>query len=325
MRSLRASGWASAAAVLALGAAALLGYPRSAASQGNSATTATEVSVSARVGQEYVVQRGDTLGRIAAKYGVTVQDLMLANDIENANLIYVGQVLVIPAAAGTAVSPTTAVTGTGASPTTQATVMGRPTATRTLTPTATPTLRPIQASRTAAARTRTPRPTATPTLSPSSRACTETLGQIMGKLQARVLDSGASILVPEEWTAQEVTGMSGPLPYLSDKRMSALIYLVGAGTGSVDDRLDLVPTLLGVSGATELVRQTEGDRGVAVWDARMGTGHRLVAGYVTPRYTAVFAGSTAFCSSTSAHSEAEAQDVAQLLQTVADSYRQGTD
>jgi peptidoglycan-N-acetylglucosamine deacetylase len=46
----------------------------------------------------YVVKAGDTLYAIALKYGVTVQQIATANNITNVNLIYVGQVLVIPKA-----------------------------------------------------------------------------------------------------------------------------------------------------------------------------------------------------------------------------------
>lgn len=44
----------------------------------------------------YTVARGDTLGKIAAKYGTTVAKLAAANGIRNVNLIHVGQVLTIP-------------------------------------------------------------------------------------------------------------------------------------------------------------------------------------------------------------------------------------
>lgn len=46
----------------------------------------------------YTVQSGDTLYRIAARYGTTVTALATANSIANPNLIYPGQVLVIPGA-----------------------------------------------------------------------------------------------------------------------------------------------------------------------------------------------------------------------------------
>lgn len=44
----------------------------------------------------YVAKAGDTLTGIAQKYGVTVQQIATANNITNTNLIYVGQVLIIP-------------------------------------------------------------------------------------------------------------------------------------------------------------------------------------------------------------------------------------
>jgi LysM repeat protein len=47
-------------------------------------------------GRVYVVQAGDSLSKIAVKYGVTVSAIMKANNISNANLIRVGQKLTIP-------------------------------------------------------------------------------------------------------------------------------------------------------------------------------------------------------------------------------------
>jgi LysM repeat protein len=44
-----------------------------------------------------VVQPGDTLAGIAAVFGVQATEIAAANDIPNPNLIYPGQVLVIPA------------------------------------------------------------------------------------------------------------------------------------------------------------------------------------------------------------------------------------
>lgn len=45
----------------------------------------------------YVVQPGDTLSRIAQRFGVTTAALVTANQIANPSLIYAGQVLTIPA------------------------------------------------------------------------------------------------------------------------------------------------------------------------------------------------------------------------------------
>lgn len=45
---------------------------------------------------DYTVERGDTLGQIAQEHEVSLSDLIDANGISNPNMIYPGQVLVIP-------------------------------------------------------------------------------------------------------------------------------------------------------------------------------------------------------------------------------------
>ena len=44
----------------------------------------------------HTVQKGETLSGIASLYGVTVQEIVDANDLESADLIQIGQVLIIP-------------------------------------------------------------------------------------------------------------------------------------------------------------------------------------------------------------------------------------
>jgi LysM repeat protein len=51
-------------------------------------------------GSTYIVQRGDTLGLIAVRFGVSLGDLIAVNNIANPNLVFVGQVLTIPGAGG---------------------------------------------------------------------------------------------------------------------------------------------------------------------------------------------------------------------------------
>jgi LysM repeat protein len=46
----------------------------------------------------YTVKAGDTLGRIAADFEVSVEEIMAANNIADRNVLHVGQVLVIPVA-----------------------------------------------------------------------------------------------------------------------------------------------------------------------------------------------------------------------------------
>ena len=76
----------------------------------------------------YVVQQGDTLGGLAEDFGTTVDDLMAANGLTDANAIQAGQTLLIPSLiSGTLALGTPApLAGTSA-----------PTATATLTTTAT--------------------------------------------------------------------------------------------------------------------------------------------------------------------------------------------
>jgi LysM repeat protein len=47
-------------------------------------------------GGEHIVQKGETLSLIAQRYGVTVEGIMASNGLANANLLQVGQALVIP-------------------------------------------------------------------------------------------------------------------------------------------------------------------------------------------------------------------------------------
>lgn len=47
-------------------------------------------------GQKYVVKEGDTLADIADAFGVTVADLIAANNLTNPDVIVVGQELIIP-------------------------------------------------------------------------------------------------------------------------------------------------------------------------------------------------------------------------------------
>jgi LysM repeat protein len=54
----------------------------------------------AAVYETYTVQPGDTLGKIAAQYGTTVDAIVQANNLADPNIIAVGQQLLIPVAGG---------------------------------------------------------------------------------------------------------------------------------------------------------------------------------------------------------------------------------
>ena len=70
---------------------------------GDKLTYNTTVNQVAQAKQEgyYSVVLGDTLGKISSKFGVSVDELVKLNNISNPNLIYVGEVLKIDAAAAT--------------------------------------------------------------------------------------------------------------------------------------------------------------------------------------------------------------------------------
>lgn len=70
-----------------------------------SAPEPTSVSVTAVPapvggGEQYTIQPGDTLFRIAQRYGITVQAIVDANDLSNPNNLQVGQVITIPPSGG---------------------------------------------------------------------------------------------------------------------------------------------------------------------------------------------------------------------------------
>ncbi|MGQ9598613.1 MAG: LysM peptidoglycan-binding domain-containing protein [Anaerolineae bacterium] len=56
-------------------------------------------------GPVHVVQQGETLSSIAARYGTTVQAIAQANGLSNLNLVYVGQRLVIPTGGSSVIAP----------------------------------------------------------------------------------------------------------------------------------------------------------------------------------------------------------------------------
>ncbi len=83
---------------------------------------------------EYIVQAGDTLGTIAAQFEISVADIIYVNNLENPDVLSVGQMLYIPI--GGLVIPTE----TTFPPTIVASPTPRTTATPGPSPTASPTL-----------------------------------------------------------------------------------------------------------------------------------------------------------------------------------------
>ena len=51
-------------------------------------------------GPTYTIQAGDTLGVIASKFGVSTDDIILANNIQDPNILTAGQAIIIPGLEG---------------------------------------------------------------------------------------------------------------------------------------------------------------------------------------------------------------------------------
>jgi LysM repeat protein len=91
--------------------------------------------VAAMCGATHVVKAGENLYRIGLQYGVSWSSIAAANNLTNANLIFVGQELCIPMAGPTSTGPTPTHTVT---PTAGPTATSAPTATATAPTTAPP-------------------------------------------------------------------------------------------------------------------------------------------------------------------------------------------
>jgi len=75
---------------------------------GSAAAPALVAAPAAPAAATYQVAAGDTLGRIASKYGTTVAALVTANRLTNPSLIRIGQVLTVPGAATPPAAPAAA-------------------------------------------------------------------------------------------------------------------------------------------------------------------------------------------------------------------------
>lgn len=147
---------------------------------GDKLTYNTTVNQVAQAKQEgyYSVVLGDTLGKISSRFGVSVDELVKLNNISNPNLIYVGEVLRIDAAAA-AKTQTTAATVAKASVTqttsAQTVVKVDPTATVAAKPAATPAsaATPAPAAKPAATPAPAPKAEVKPAATPAPAATTQ--------------------------------------------------------------------------------------------------------------------------------------------------------
>jgi LysM repeat protein len=75
-------------------------------------TPAAAVETSVTVTGFYVIQKGDSITRIAAKFGVSVQSVLDANGLNRSSIIYAGRTLTIPGVATPTTTTTAATPGT---------------------------------------------------------------------------------------------------------------------------------------------------------------------------------------------------------------------
>lgn len=78
-------------------------------------TTSDQAVIAAGGEVVHVVQAGDTLGRIAELYGVSIEDIVAANNIANIDVLDVGQSLVVKADAAAETVPDTPAPADGGS------------------------------------------------------------------------------------------------------------------------------------------------------------------------------------------------------------------
>ena len=217
---------------------------------GDKLTYNTTVNQVAQAKQEgyYSVVLGDTLGKISSRFGVSVDELVKLNNISNPNLIYVGEVLRVDAAAA-AKTQTTAATVAKASVTqttsAQTVVKVDPTATVAAKPAATPApaATPVPAAKPAPAAT--PAPAAKPAATPAPAATTQVASSNKGAAiyQAAMAQLGriqdCTMLVTNSLKAVGINFHDWPAGYMSlgtvvpasQAQPGDLVYYANGGLG----------------------------------------------------------------------------------------------
>ena len=215
---------------------------------GDKLTYNTTVNQVAQAKQEgyYSVVLGDTLGKISSRFGVSVDELVKLNNISNPNLIYVGEVLRIDAAAA-AKTQTTAATVAKASVTqttsAQTVVKVDPTATVAEKPAAAPA--PAATPAPAAKPAATPAPAAKPAATPAPAATTQVASSNKGAAiyQAAMAQLGriqdCTMLVTNSLKAVGINFHDWPAGYMSlgtvvpasQAQPGDLVYYANGGLG----------------------------------------------------------------------------------------------
>jgi LysM repeat protein len=161
----------------------------------------------------YRVQPGDTLLSIAAQFNVAVQDLMIANDLEDPNFIQVGQELIVP-------------------------VGGLPEPTPTMTPVASPTVAPPSPQPTDTAQPLTPTPTPLPVTPPATEpevVIRDILGAGVLADEAVLIFNGGRAVRMEGWTLADAQDNIYTFPNLFLGTGGSVRVHTGTGANSATD------------------------------------------------------------------------------------------
>ncbi|MGQ9555517.1 MAG: hypothetical protein ACUVWR_15550 [Anaerolineae bacterium] len=150
------------------------------------------------------------------------------------------------------------------------------------------------------------------------------MSELLSSAAPVTLPSGATILVPAGWRAEETTGLTGPLPYLSDSAMAIIVYLISRQQGaSVGASLGAVQAIAGADNPTQVLQEVDEARGVGivVWDQVSGGMHHVLVGDVRGSYVGILATTSAFCPKETAYTATEARAFADFLDAIVASYR----
>lgn len=224
----------------------------------------------------YAVRQGDTLGRIARAFDVTVAELVELNGIEDANRISVGQVLFIPRATepSEAAAPPTA---TPDPP--EATVTLTPLPTDTASPTTVPTVTPTES----ATATPTVPLTATSTREMTATATVPSTATSTAVASATATAPSTATAVPTKTsTATKAptfaptptflpTATRTPAPTATPRPTPTMPASEGAG-------VNLTPEDEALSAAMQVAMAPHGVQRVVIADAREQGGARVAIG-----------------------------------------------
>ena len=221
----------------------------------------------------YTIAKGDTISRIAAKYGVTTQAMLTANSLSWSSIIYPGQKLVIPGQAAATPAPVL-----DAAPVSS------------VTPTPTPAVTPVVVPTPAVAVNGSYVIQSGDNLSKIAAKFGVTLTSLLGAnglSTSSIIYSGRTLVIPGVATTTVTAGVTAGITLLSDEQEAnaAVIISVGRELGVPD--YGIVIALATAMQESSLRNISYGDRdSVGLFQQRPSYGWGSVAQLTTPSHAA---------------------------------------